>query len=91
MITGKIPKHRVLISPDTKPEERGGILLPSSFGAVTTGTVVQSGVEDIFVGDHVSWDNTLPSLPEIELEGRAYLSIHEKDIKIVKHLNTKKL
>jgi hypothetical protein len=83
MIKGHPPRHRLLVSPDTKPEERGGILLPSSFVAVTTGTVVQSGVDDIPVGSHVSWDSTLPSLPEIEIEEKGYLSIHEKDIKLI--------
>ena len=90
MITGHIPKHRVLITKDTNtPESAGGIILPLALRPVSTGTVVQSGVADIAVGDHVAWDDTLPSLPEIEIDGRFYLSVHKNDIKLIKHQTPK--
>ena len=86
MITGHIPKHRVLITKDTNtPEAVGGIILPLALRAVNTGTIIQSGVDDIAVGDHVAWDDTLPSIPEIEIDGRFYLSVHKNDIKLIKH------
>jgi co-chaperonin GroES (HSP10) len=79
-----IPKHRLLVTKDVKtPEVVGGLILPTSFRPTCTGTVVESGVADIKVGDHVAWDSQLPSLPEIELNGKPYLSIHERDIKII--------
>ena len=81
-----IPPKRLLIKPDTNaPELVGGIILPLSLRPISTGTVVQSGVADIAVGDHVAWDSTLPSLPEIEIDGRFYLSVHKNDIKLIKH------
>ena len=85
-----IPPKRLLIKPDTNaPESAGGIILPLALRPVSTGTVVQSGVSDIAVGDHVAWDNTLPSLPEIQIDGRFYLSVHKNDIKLIKHQTPK--
>ncbi len=86
MPLGKIPKHRVLITKDTNaPESVGGIILPLSLRPVNTGTIVQSGVEDIHVGDHVAWDDQLPSIPMIEIDGKLYISMHKDDIKLIKH------
>jgi len=91
MIIGHIPKHRVLITKDTNtPEAAGGIILPLALRPVSTGTVMQSGVADIAVGDHVAWDSTLPSLPEIEIDGRFYLSVHKNNIKLIKHQTLRK-
>jgi len=86
MSLGTIPKHRILITKDTNaPESVGGIILPLSLRSVNTGTIVQSGVEDIHVGDHVSWDDQLPSIPTIEIDGNSYISMHKNDIKLIKH------
>lgn len=86
MPLGKIPKHRVLITKDTNaPETVGGIILPLSLRPVNTGTIVQSGVEDIPINSHVAWDDTLPSIPIIEIEGKSYISMHRNDIKLVIH------
>lgn len=86
-----IPKHRLLIKPDTlTPTATGGILLPIAFSHKTNmGIIVESGVDDIAVGDHVAWDDTLPSIPEIEINGQFYLSIHKNDIKLIKHQTPK--
>lgn len=86
MPLGKIPKHRVLITKDTNaPESVGGIILPLSLRPVSTGTIVQSGVEDIYVGDHVAWDDQLPSIPTIDIDGKSYIIMHKNDIKLIKH------
>jgi co-chaperonin GroES (HSP10) len=86
MPLGKTPLHRVLITKDTNaPESVGGIILPLSLRPVNTGTIVQSGVEDIHVGDHVAFDDTLPSIPTIEIDGKPYIIMHKNDIKLIKH------
>ena len=82
-----IPKHRLLIKPDTlTPTATGGILLPIAFSRKpNTGIVVESGVSDIPVNSHVAWDDQLPSIPMIEIDGKSYISVHRNDIKLIKH------
>jgi co-chaperonin GroES (HSP10) len=80
-----IPRQRLLIKPDTlTPTATGGILLPIAFSRkINTGIVVESGVSDIPINSHVAWDDTLPSIPIIEIEGKSYISMHRNDIKLV--------
>jgi hypothetical protein len=87
-----IPRHRLLISPDTQtPIATGGILLPIAFSRkINTGIVVESGVPDIPVNSHVAWDDTLPSIPTIEIGGKPYISMHCNDIKLVNTHQTPK-
>jgi hypothetical protein len=80
-----IPKHRTLIKPDTlTPTATGSILLPIAFSRkINTGIVVESGVSDIPINSHVAWDDQLPSIPIIEINGKSCISIHRNDIKLV--------
>ena len=87
-----IPRQRLLIKPDTlTPTATGGILLPIAFSRKTnTGIVVESGVSDIPVNSHVAWDDQLPSIPIIEVNGKSCISMHRNDIKLVNTHQTPK-
>jgi len=87
-----IPRQRLLIKPDTlTPTATGGVLLPIAFfRKPNTGIVVESGVPDIPVNSHVAWDDTLPSIPIIEIKGKSYISMHRNDIKLVNTHQTPK-